>query len=79
MHLEKAVSLLDKREDEHDKFGANVAAKLRKMEPTQCIYPESLINQVLFGGMLQRLQENSSVYHPPNFTKEVGYLSLIHI
>ena len=28
---EKAISLLDKREDEYEKFGANVAAKLRKL------------------------------------------------
>lgn len=61
------VPFLDHRqEDEFDKFGAVVAAKLRRMAPVQEIFAENLINQVLFSGMLGRLQESSTIaLHDP--------------
>lgn len=64
------VSFLDHRqEDEFDKFGAVVAAKLRRMAPVQEIFAENLINQVLFSGMLDRLQESSMIvsHEPKHF------------
>lgn len=52
------MSFLDNKEDEHDKFAGNVAVKLRKMDSMQTIFAENLINQVLFNGLLGRLNEH---------------------
>lgn len=58
-----------RQEDEFDQFGAVVAAKLRRMAPVQEIFAENLINQVLFSGMLGRLQESSTIvsHEPKHF------------
>lgn len=50
--------------DEHYEFGMYVASKLRKMDKTQSIYAEHLINQVLFGGMIKKLREDSTISTP---------------
>lgn len=56
------VPFLDhRREDEFDKFGAVVAAKLRRMTPVQEIFAENLINHVLFNGMMGRLLESTAI------------------
>lgn len=55
------MSFLDNKEDEHDKFAGNVAVKLRKMDSMQTIFAENLINQVLFNGLLGRLNEHWTI------------------
>ncbi|CAH1100756.1 unnamed protein product [Psylliodes chrysocephalus] len=52
--MRTCVENLNKKEDEHQLFGSHVAAKLKKMNETQQIYAENLINQIL----LNRLNDN---------------------
>lgn len=60
-NLPQEHSFLQPQEDEFDKFGAVVACKLRRMTRVQEIYAEHLINQVLFHGMMDRLNESSTL------------------
>lgn len=48
-------------EDEFDIVGKNVAAKLRQLPPTQRIFAERLINEVLFEAQLGTLTRESGV------------------
>lgn len=59
--MRTCVENLNKKEDEHQLFGSHVAAKLKKMNETQQIYAENLINQILFKGQLNRLTDNVSI------------------
>lgn len=60
-YLQRILSLLDKKEDECDKFAGNVAAKLRIMNSHQSIYAEHLINKILYHGLLGELNEDSKI------------------
>ncbi|XP_054259962.1 uncharacterized protein LOC128984654 [Macrosteles quadrilineatus] len=62
--LQQAVSILQRQEDEYEKFAGNVAAKLRKMDAKQCMFAENVINQTLFQGLMGKLQEDSYIYNP---------------
>jgi len=41
--------------DEYDAVGINVSSKLKRMDPTQSIYADALINKVLTQGLLGQL------------------------
>lgn len=57
--MEKVLASIN--EDEYDSVGCNVAHKLRRMSENQKIYAEQLINNVLFYGIQNRLNESSHV------------------
>lgn len=61
--LEKAcTSLLSiPTPDEFDVIASNVACKLRRMDETQKLYAEHLINMVLFYGSQGKLNENCNI------------------
>ncbi|KAL1452266.1 hypothetical protein WDU94_006554 [Cyamophila willieti] len=59
--LNKAIHILDKKEDEFGLIGANVTVKLRRMSAEQAIYAETLIGQVLAGGLFGKLSEKTSL------------------
>lgn len=71
-YLKQVVNILQREEDEYDKFSGNVAAKLRKMDGRQSIFAENLINQVLFQGVLGKLQEDSIIHTPHSFLATPG-------
>lgn len=50
-----------KADDEHDTFGKTIAAKLRKMDETQRLYAENIINQALYKGLTFQLTVQSDV------------------
>ncbi|RZF43561.1 hypothetical protein LSTR_LSTR012841 [Laodelphax striatellus] len=63
-HLQPAVQMLQREEDQYDKFAGYIAAKLREMDERQNIFAENLISQVLFQGALGKLQEDSTIHTP---------------
>ena len=50
-----------RQEDEHDIFGRNIAAKLRKLLQTQRIYAEKIINDALYEAELNNLGRGSGI------------------
>jgi len=59
--VEKAYELLAKPDDEYDVMGQSVAIKLRKMNEKQALYCEKVINEALYKGMMEQLNEQSCV------------------
>lgn len=64
--FETAVRFLEKDNDEHDKFGAHIAVKLRRMDENRCLFAENVINIVLLKGQLKQLAEFSTVFTLPS-------------
>lgn len=54
-------------DDEFDFYGKCLAVQLRKMNKLQSIFAQNIINQVIFQGKLDKLQENTTVYTPFEF------------
>jgi len=52
---------------EYDAIGINVASKLKRMNETQYIYAESLINKVLTQGLLGTLTSESDICEKSSF------------
>lgn len=48
---------------EFDAVGVSIAKKLQRMHPTQAIFAESIINQVLTKGLLGTLTDNTKLYN----------------
>lgn len=58
---EDSLSSNVKKLSEFDITGMNVAKKLAKMDPLQAIYAESVINNVLTQGLLNKLSEDTDL------------------
>ncbi|XP_031337628.1 uncharacterized protein LOC116182990 [Photinus pyralis] len=48
--------------DEYDAVGIAWGKKLKRMDPRQAIYAESLINKIIMDGMLKKLTETTNIY-----------------
>lgn len=59
--INTAITALQQNEDEYDVVGKSVAAKLRKMKEIQRIHAEKLINDVMYKGLLEQLDETTSI------------------
>lgn len=68
IYFETSIPYLEQKIDELESFGKSVAAQLQNMDPMQNIYCQNVINQVLFQGKLNRMQEDSTVFHPVSQT-----------
>ncbi|KAM9316717.1 uncharacterized protein PAF06_007784 [Gastrophryne carolinensis] len=68
--LSEATAILNQKEDEFDAFGVTVAAKLRKMDEKQRLISEVLITDILFKGMMKKLNEETSIsfFQSPNYS-----------
>ncbi|XP_069831036.1 uncharacterized protein [Dendropsophus ebraccatus] len=68
-----ANSLLDKKTDEFDAVGINVAAKMRRMNPGQQLFFEKMLTDLLIKGVQGELDDDTILcsrrqhqYNPPN-------------
>lgn len=66
--LRTCTSALGRENDEFEAVGVNVAAKLKRMDSTQQIYAELLIQKILAKGLLGNLSEITDISEITPFT-----------
>ncbi|XP_060536073.1 uncharacterized protein LOC132708013 [Cylas formicarius] len=66
--ISRACTQLEKKEDQFDTIGKNIASKLRNLPHEQRIYAEKIINDVLFEAELGCLNRNYKLVQEPAAT-----------
>lgn len=79
-----ALSSVSEKLDEFDAIGVNIAAKLKKMNPTQQILAESLFQKIIKKGLFNQLTECTDVNEVPHpqptnfYHYSTNQLDLVH-